>query len=129
MKQLARVTRFEIPAEKPERAVEFYRKVFDWKIEKWQGPIQYFLINTENETDETGINGAIHESTNFKTTVNIVSVFSIDQTLEKVVQSGGKIIIPKSAVPGGGYIAYALDTEGNAIGIFENSTPPNALLK
>ncbi len=61
---MPKVTRFEIPAEKPERAVEFYKKVFEWKIEKWQGPIQYFLIDTGNN-EERGINGAIHENTNF----------------------------------------------------------------
>lgn len=125
---MSRVTRFEIPAEKPERAVEFYRKVFDWKIEKWQGPIPYFLVNTGSD-GEPGINGAIHENTNFKTTVNIVSVPAIDEALKRIVEAGGKVVIPKSAVPGGGYIAYALDTEGNAFGMFENSSPPNALLK
>ncbi len=125
---MSRVTRFEIPAEKPERAVEFYRKVFDWKIEKWQGPIPYFLVNTGSD-GEPGINGAIHENTNFKTTVNIVSVPAIDEALKRIVEAGGKVVIPKSAVPGGGYIAYALDTEDNAFGIFENSQPPNALLK
>ncbi len=125
---MSRVTRFEIPAEKPERAVEFYRKVFDWKIEKWQGPIPYFLINTGSD-GEPGINGAIHENTNFQTTVNIVSVPSIDEALKRIAEAGGKVVIPKSAVPGGGYIAYALDTEANSFGIFENSHPPNALLK
>ncbi|XHH08977.1 MAG: VOC family protein [Candidatus Bathyarchaeia archaeon] len=80
---MPRVSRFEIPAEKPERAVEFYKKVFDWKIEKWQGPIPYFLVNTDGETGETGINGAIHENTHLKTTVNIVNVSSIDETLNE----------------------------------------------
>ncbi len=128
MGKMPKVMRFEIPAEKPDRAVEFYKKVFDWKIEKWQGPIQYFLVDTGNGKEE-GINGAIHENTHFKTTVNIVSVPSIDEALKRVIEAGGKVIMPKGAVPGGGYIAYALDTEGNAFGIFENSNPPNSLLK
>jgi hypothetical protein len=34
---MARVVHFEIPADKPERAVAFYQKVFDWKIEKFPG--------------------------------------------------------------------------------------------
>jgi len=127
VERIPKVIRFEIPAEKPERAVEFYKKAFDWKIEKWQGPVQYFLIDTGNS--EAGINGAIHENTNFKTTVNIVSVPSIDEALKRVIEAGGKVIMTKGAVPGGGYIAYALDTEGNAFGIFENSNPPNSLLK
>ncbi|WP_276699221.1 VOC family protein [Methanobacterium formicicum] len=34
---MPKVIHFEIPAEEPERAVEFYRKVFGWKIDKWAG--------------------------------------------------------------------------------------------
>jgi len=37
-----RVIHFGISAENPERASEFYRKVFGWKFEKWQGPVEYF---------------------------------------------------------------------------------------
>ncbi len=40
---------FEIPTGKPERAAEFCRTVFDWKIEKWQGPIPYWIIVAGDE--------------------------------------------------------------------------------
>jgi uncharacterized protein len=46
---------FEIPAEKPERAMRFYEKVFGWKFERWGGPMEYWTINTG--TSEPGING------------------------------------------------------------------------
>ena len=116
---MPRVVHFEIPAEKPERAVEFYEKVFGWKIEKWAGPIDYWLVET-GESDEPGINGAIHENKTFKAVVNTIAVTSVDETLEKVNQSGGKVIIPKGAVSGLGYVAFAEDTEGNAFGILQN---------
>ena len=45
---------FEIPAEKPERAIEFYEKVFGWKFEKWDGPAEYWIIRTGESTPETG---------------------------------------------------------------------------
>ena len=41
---MSRVIHFEIPAGDPERAANFYRKVFGWKIEKWPGP---YLTDTE----------------------------------------------------------------------------------
>ncbi len=113
---------FEIPAENPERAVEFYKKVFDWKIEKWQGPVPYWIV-TAGEDREPGINGAIHEKGNFNTVVNIIGVSSVDEFLKKIVDAGGKIVMPKGDVPGGGYVAYAVDTEGNAFGIFQGSLP------
>jgi predicted enzyme related to lactoylglutathione lyase len=119
---LPKVVHFEIPAANPERAVQFYKKVFDWKIQKWKGPVPYWIV-TAGEDEESGISGAIHEKDNFKTVVNIIGVPSIDEFLKKITQAGGKILMPKGEVPGGGYVAYAEDTEGNAFGIFQGSLP------
>ena len=55
---MARVVHFEIPVDNPDRAVKFYTDVFGWKIEKWEGPIDYWLITT-GEENEPGINGAL----------------------------------------------------------------------
>ena len=32
-----RVVHFEIQADNPERAIEFYKKVFGWNFQKWEG--------------------------------------------------------------------------------------------
>jgi predicted enzyme related to lactoylglutathione lyase len=115
-----RVVHFEIPAEDPERAATFYRKVFDWKIEKWLGPFNYWLVTTGEDKDP-GINGAIMEKSNFKTTVNTVGVSSIDEVLKKIKEAGGKVVMPKGVVPSQGYLAYCADTEGNVFGIFKSA--------
>ena len=54
---MPRVIHFEIHADDPSRAVKFYTEVFGWKIEKWQGPMDYWLVYTGKE--EPGIDGAI----------------------------------------------------------------------
>ncbi len=43
---MPRVIHFEIPASDPERAAAFYKKTFGWKIEKWPGPTEYWLVTT-----------------------------------------------------------------------------------
>jgi uncharacterized protein len=48
---------FEIPAEKPERAIKFYEKVFGWKFERWNGPMEYWNISTGDS--QPGINGGL----------------------------------------------------------------------
>lgn len=58
--KVPRIIHFEIEAEKPERAIEFYKRVFKWKVEKWKGPIEYWLITTGNK-DEPGIDGGCQE--------------------------------------------------------------------
>jgi predicted enzyme related to lactoylglutathione lyase len=43
---MPRIIHFELPADNPERAVEFYSKVFGWKMQKWEGPTEYWLVST-----------------------------------------------------------------------------------
>jgi hypothetical protein len=45
-KAMPRVVHFELPVDEPERAAHFYRSVFGWQINKWEGPEDYWLIKT-----------------------------------------------------------------------------------
>jgi predicted enzyme related to lactoylglutathione lyase len=112
------VIHFEINADDPERAVEFYKKVFGWKIDKWEGPVDYWLVATGDEK-EPGIDGAIMERMRKATTVNTISVPSIDEFVKKVKKNGGKQVSEKSVIPKTGYFAYCQDTEGNLFGILQ----------
>ena len=117
--EMPRVVHFEISAEDPERATKFYRNVFGWKIEKWGGPVDYWLIATGAES-EPGIDGAIRRREKPReNTVNTVSVPAIDDFMRKVGECGGRVLTPKQSIPGVGYHAYCQDTEGNVFGIME----------
>jgi predicted enzyme related to lactoylglutathione lyase len=115
---MARVVHFEIPADQPERAIEFYSKIFGWQFQKWDGPMPYWMINTG---EGPGINGGLlprqHPG---QTNVNTAGVESLDETVKAVEEAGGKIILPKMAVPGIGWLAYAADPEGNHFGMMQN---------
>ncbi len=41
---MPRVVHFEIHAGEPERAIRFYEKVLGWSFQKWEGPMEYWLI-------------------------------------------------------------------------------------
>jgi predicted enzyme related to lactoylglutathione lyase len=117
---MPRVVHFEIDAKKPDRAIKFYEKVFSWKIKKWEGPVEYYLITTGKES-EPGIDGGLSRRTESEpSTVNTIDVPSVDEFIKKVEASGGTIIRPKMAVPGVGYMAYFKDPEGNIFGMMEN---------
>ncbi len=117
---MSRIMHFEIPADDPERAIEFYKKVFGWQIEKWDGPIEYWLIMTGPE-DEPGIDGGLARREDPATSVeNTIGVEDLDASLIDVKTHGGEIIRPKIAVPGVGWMAYIKDTEGNIFGLMES---------
>ncbi len=119
---MPRVVHFEIAADDPERAVAFYETVFGWEITKWDGPVEYWLITTGPE-DEPGIDGGLAKRIDPSTgTENTIDVDSVDDFVERIEASGGKILRPKSAVPGVGWLAYCQDTEGNTFGIMQSDT-------
>jgi predicted enzyme related to lactoylglutathione lyase len=117
---MSRIVHFEIPADDPKRAIKFYEKVFDWQIEKWDGPIEYWLIMT-GEEDKPGIDGGLARREDPTTGVeNTIDVKDLDASLANVKAHGGEVIRPRMAVPGVGWMAYIKDTEGNVFGLMES---------
>ena len=117
---MPRVVHFEIGAKDPERASKFYSEVFNWKINKWDGPMPYWLVSTGEKT-QMGIDGGIlNQQEGFPSVVNTIDVPSCDEYIKKITKFGGSVVVPKMAVPGVGYMAYLKDTEGNVFGIMES---------
>lgn len=117
---MARVVHFDISADDVERAIQFYESIFDWKFTKWEGPMEYWLISTGPQ-EEPGIDGGLSKREGSDAQVaNTIEVKSIDQTLDKVVKEGGKIIQPKGPIPGVGYFAQCTDTEGTIFGVMQS---------
>jgi predicted enzyme related to lactoylglutathione lyase len=116
---MPRVVHFEIPADDPQRATAFYGDVFGWQLQKWEGPIEYWLVTT-GEDGAPGINGALmRRSPQFPGVVNTVDVPDVDEYVARIERAGGRIASPKAAIPGVGWLAYALDPEGNPFGIMQ----------
>ena len=115
---MPRVSHFDIPADDPQRAQKFYSDVFDWKFEKWDGPMDYWMANTG--TEEPGINGGLSKRMPGQLGMtNTISVSSVDDFSNKITENRGQLIIPKMAIPGVGWFAQCTDTEGNVFGIIE----------
>jgi uncharacterized protein len=114
----SRVIHFEISADDPGRAAEFYTKAFGWQIKKWGGPQDYWLATTGKE-GEPGINGGIMQRMGPQPVVNTVDVPNFEEAAEKIVAAGGKLITQKMTVPAVGWMAYCMDTEGNQFGIMQ----------
>ena len=117
---MPRVIHFELPADDPERATRFYSEVFGWRIHKWEGPEDYWLISTGQ--GEPGIDGAIMRRSDGMVTTNTIDVPSVDEFVDKIVAHGGKIAAPKMEIPGVGYLAYCHDPEGNMFGVMQSDT-------
>jgi uncharacterized protein len=119
-----RVTHFEIYTDDPKAVQPFYRDVFGWKFERFEGgPIEYWVVTTGGEKDP-GINGGMARPREGQSTgtLNTIAVESLDRTITQIEQCGGKICVPKMAIPKVGWLAYAADPAGNVLGIIEPDT-------
>ncbi|HEX2384151.1 MAG TPA: VOC family protein [Acidimicrobiales bacterium] len=122
---MGRLVHFEIYADEPERAVDFYTSVFGWTVNRF-GEMKYWLLST-GSTDEPGIDGAILPRMGDRPAigapivgaVNTVSVDDLDATLAKVNEKGGDLALEKMTIPGVGTVAYVHDTEANVVGILQ----------
>ena len=122
---MARVVHFEIHASEPERAVNFYQTVFDWQFQKWEGPMEYWMVITGPD-DQPGINGGLMrrqgeiDGQAVIAYVCTVDVSDVDASVQTALANGGQLALPKMAIPGVGWLAYCKDTEGNIFGMMQN---------
>ncbi|HSX47386.1 MAG TPA: VOC family protein [Patescibacteria group bacterium] len=113
---------FEIQADDIDVLVNFYSSVFDWQFVKQNGlPIDYYSIKTE------GIDGGLlkrpaakpKEQSGTNAAVISMEVSDYDKTDKIILNKGGKVALPKFAVPGKCWQGYYLDPSGNTFGIFQ----------
>ncbi len=121
------IVHFEIPADDPKRAGEFYKEAFGWNIQAMP-EMNYTMIST-TPSDESGtptkvgmINGGMPQRGQpIDHTVVTIQVQSIDDALTRVEKLGGKRFGDKMPVGDMGWAAYFKDTEGNTVGLWQSS--------
>lgn len=121
---MPRPVHFELAVDDPDRAARFYGDVFGWTTQKWESPggddWGYWLVGTGPD-GEPGIDGAFQKrDRQADAWMNVIGVESIDESIAKVQAAGGSIALDKMPVPGQGWAAYAMDSEGNTFGMFES---------
>jgi uncharacterized protein len=121
---MGRVVHFEIHAADMDRAERFYRDVFGWDVQRFEGPIDYRLLNTGPKS-ETGIDGALVERRGgddgdavnaYVCTVHVDDILAIE---EKVKQAGGEQVVERQEIAEVGHLSYFKDTEGNVFGAMQ----------
>jgi predicted enzyme related to lactoylglutathione lyase len=127
-----RPVHFEIHADDPERAIAFYRSVFDWKIERWgASEPPYWLVRT-GEDGTPGIDGGLMKRMGpppadmqpLNSHLNTIDVPDLENFTRKVGGAGGKQVVKRMPIKGVGWLAYFKDTEGNLFGLMQ--ADPNA---
>lgn len=127
---MPRPVHFDISAEDPQRALKFYQDAFGWTSQKWDGPMEYWMLMTGDDK-EPGINGGLspRDAEDKTNVMNTIQVECVETYSDKVKANGGQVVRDKMPIPGVGYMAFCQDTEGNDFGIIqmdENAAAPSA---
>jgi len=111
---------FEIPAANFERAVGFYEKVFETRLNCQDMGGARLGVFPYEQPAMSGciIKGEGYQPGNGGTVVYLEAKGDLDEPLARVVKAGGKVALPKTALPPGmGIFAHFVDSEGNRVGI------------
>lgn len=113
---------FEIQSSEPARELAFYKAIFGWNFVRQElVPIEYYLIETNSifggllkrpaalPPDGTGTNAFVCS----------IQIENFDRTADLIMQQGGRVAMPKFAIPGRCWQGYFLDADRNVFGIFE----------
>jgi predicted enzyme related to lactoylglutathione lyase len=122
---MSRVVHFEIHASQPQTLMDFYAGLFGWSFTKWEGPADYWLIET-GPSDQPGINGGLlprrgpaplPEMPPVNAFVCTVEIPSLEKALSQSIALGGTVMLPKTPIPGVGWLVYVKDPDGNMFGL------------
>jgi uncharacterized protein len=119
---MAKIVHFEIPADDTTRAKEFWGSLFGVEWKTYEGPIEYHMFQND---DQTG-GGLYPRQAGEQGLITYFAVDDIDAARAKVQELGGTTE-DKAPVPGMGWYARAVDTEGNAFSLWQtDETAPEA---
>jgi uncharacterized protein len=122
------VVHFEIPAKDVKRASAFYKGAFGWNFNQFPSFEYWSAVTTASDKDGRpsspgAINGGMGKKGVMapKAVTITISVADIDAALATVKKLGGKVTGKKTPVGNMGFSAYFEDTEGNNIGLWQNT--------
>jgi predicted enzyme related to lactoylglutathione lyase len=128
------IVHFEIPADQPERAAQFYRDLFGWEISKWEGSadqregFEYWMVRTVPTDDKgmptrPGVNGGLmRRMFPGQAPVNYIVVENVDDYVRRAQKLGAKLMMEKTPVPSMGWFAQLTDPDGNVFAIWETDS-------
>ena len=113
------VTHFEIYAEEPAKLADFYRTLLGWQIDQAPG-IDYWRINTSSgEAKAIGGGLLFRPIPGPRSWVHYVHVESLDRTIERLLELGGAVVRPKTAVPKAAWYSVVADPDGNIFALWQ----------
>lgn len=100
-----KLQKIQISPQMPINEMAFYNEVFGWTFQL-NGQQTYL-----SATEEASPTSFFTPQKDRDEVIGTIAVKNMDRYIQKVLQVGGEIIIPKTAVPGVGWLVYCKGPE------------------
>lgn len=111
----------ELSAKDPAASAKFYTELCGWKIDV-DPQFDYYTFSSEG-----GPGGGLvkPDGKTYKAgdVIPYIGTDDVDATLKKVESLGGKVLQPKTEIPGMGWYAFFSDPSGNRMGLYAQKGP------
>lgn len=108
------VVRWQMLSPKPDETAAFYRRLFDWTITQ-DNALGYREITAGAGGIDGGVWPAPPHAPAFVQL--FVQVDDVDASIADAVRLGAKVLVPKSALPDGAFMAVLLDPLGQSFAV------------
>ena len=109
------IVHIEFSAADLEKAGQFYSSIFGWKIQ----PMPEMNYATfEAEGGPGGGFNPLTQQAPAGTVLVYIDTEDIEGTLQQVTAQGGKVLQPKTEIPGYGWFGIFADPTGNQVGLY-----------
>lgn len=115
------IVHVELSANDPKAAGKFYEELFGWKIE-----VDEQSDYVQFGGSEGGVGGGFNpvgENIPAGTVIPYAYTDDIEAALAKAESLGGKVLQPKTEIPGTGWFGLFLDPSGNQVGVYTALSP------
>ncbi|MBT0993209.1 VOC family protein [Cellulomonas sp. DKR-3] len=112
------ITHIDIPVSDNEAGGRFYGGLFGWQIAEIPGFEGYPMWQAPNKISGGGL---APRSEGFTQPRSYVEVDSIDESLAKVTELGGKVLRGKEPIDDKSWWAIFEDPDGNVMGLYEGA--------
>jgi hypothetical protein len=113
------ICHFEIPARDLEAARTFYTGLFGWEVQAVPNlGEEYLFLRTSGRPGTVG--GGLLKRVDERHNVTIYfTVESVEEAVQRAVDLGGTVLVPKTTIPKLGWAAAVRDPEGNCFGLVQ----------
>ena len=118
------ITHIEISALDREAASKFYADIFGWQL-KHIPEMNYTTFTTGPGHETGGGFNPVSEENPAGTVLVYIETPDVDASLAAIEAHGGKVLVPRTEIPGMGWFGVFNDPTGNTLALFQ-SLPASA---